>query len=62
MLCSLSINCLRSYEIDSVLENYKLKKLQDVLSALPVKRQKKINNRAAKLAVQLSVQPFQLPQ
>jgi hypothetical protein len=62
MLCSPSINCLRSYKINSELENSKLKKLQNILSALPLNRQKKINARAAKLAVQLRVQPFQLPQ
>lgn len=62
MLCSPSINYLRSYEINSVLENSKVKKLENVLSALPVKRQRKITTRAAKLAVQLRVQPFQLPQ
>lgn len=62
MLCSPSINYLRSYEINSVLENSKVKKLENVLSALPVKRQKKINARAAKLAVQLRAQSFQLPQ
>jgi hypothetical protein len=48
--------------MNSTLGNFKAKNLNDILIALPIERQKNINARAAKLAVQLRVQPFQLPQ